>query len=951
MRTGRTHTCALLLSLLGLPACQRGAAPSSATAPTPVLEYEKYQLPNGLDVILHVDHSDPLAAVTMTFHVGSAREIAGRTGFAHLFEHLFFLDSENLGPGGLDRLMTRVGSETNGSTSRDRTNYFEVVPRDALEKALWAEADKLGFFINTVTDAVVAKEKQVVKNEKRQGVDNQPYGHTNDVIDRAMYPEGHPYRWQVIGSLEDLDAASLADVKEFHRRWYGPENATLVVAGDIDVRQTKAWIEKYFAEIPARTVPPVCKPPAVKLAAATRLLHEDNFARLPRLKVAWPTVPLYHPDSYALDLLARLLADGERTPFYQVVVKEAKLAPAVDAENASQELAGRFTMEVTAQAGTDLDSVMAAMDRAFARFEKTGIPAEELERVKAGAEADFYARLGSALGKAFLLANYNIFAPTPGFLPEDLKRLLAVNADDVSRVYETYLKGRPYVAASFVPRGSAELSLAGSNHAEVVEERIVPGEGQFVSAQRGEVPRTPSAIDRSVEPPFGTPASPRAPDVRRDSLGNGLRMLVIQDRETPLVQFELRFKGGTLLEDSGRVGVANLLAETMTKGTAKRTPAELEHAIEILGATIEVTSGREGFSIGGRTLARNFAKTMTLLEEVLLQQRWDSLEFELARERVQNALRRRSAEPGALAEDAFAHLLYSDHILGRNPLGELGTVDSITIADLRKYYERAIVPNVGSFLVAGAVSPEGMRAFLRGLDGRWSPRKVMYPEGPASSDRRAGLYFLDVPGAKQSVLAIGYLALPQTDPDYYPAMVMNFRLGGGGFASDLTQTLREEKGYTYRINSGFAGTDLPGPFQIASSVRSNVTLESLQLVKRLLERHGPTFDNEDLQATKSFLLKSNARAFETLDAKLVILEDMSSYGFPADYVLQREGIVREMTVERVRELAKRYLEPEKMVWLVVGDARSQQDRLRALGLGAPIPVDREGQRITAVGRR
>jgi len=221
-----------------------GTSTPGGSGPTLDIAYEKYELPNGLDVVLHVDRSDPIVVVAMAFHVGSAREVEGRTGFAHLFEHLFFLDSENLGPGGLDRLMTRVGSSTNGSTSRDRTNYFEVVPKDALEKVLWAESDKLGFFINTVTEAVLAKEKQVVKNEKRQGVDNQPYGHTSYVIDRALYPEGHPYRWQVIGSLEDLDAATLEDVKEFHARWYGPNNATLVVAGDIDVEQTKAWIEK-----------------------------------------------------------------------------------------------------------------------------------------------------------------------------------------------------------------------------------------------------------------------------------------------------------------------------------------------------------------------------------------------------------------------------------------------------------------------------------------------------------------------------------------------------------------------------------------------------------------------------------------------------------------------------------------------------------------------------------
>ena len=930
--------------VLAISACVLPEGGGRAADPELRVDYEKYELPNGLDVVLHVDRSDPVAAVAMTFHVGSAREVEGRTGFAHLFEHLFFLDSENLGSGGLDRLMTRVGSSTNGSTNRDRTNYFEVVPKDALEKAIWAESDKLGFFINTVTESVVAKEKQVVKNEKRQGVDNQPYGHSSFVIDRALYPAGHPYRWQVIGSLEDLDAATLADVKEFHGRWYGPNNATLVVAGDIDVAQTKAWIEKYFGEIPQRAMPEVSAAPPVQLTATARLSHEDNFARLPQLTLAWPTVPIYHPDSYPLDVLADLLTDGKRAPFYKVIVEEKELAPAVNAGNGTSELAGRFTMQIRAYADRDLDEVRAAMDSAFARFERDGIPPEELQRLKAGYETSFYGGLSSVLGKAFQLAQYNIFAPSPGYLTEDLERTLAVTDADVQRVYETYIKGQPHVAVSFVPRGSGQLALEGSERAHVVEEPIVPGEGEFVPPDRG-VMRTASAFDRTVEPPFGASPSLRAPAVQTATLDNGLRIFTIEDRELPIVQFELRLKGGLLLEDEARLGVANLLAETMTEGTATKTPEELEQAIDLLGASINVNAGRESFSISGSTLARNFAATMSLVEEILLEPRWDAQQFELARQRVRATLRQRSSIPAALAQDAFARMVYGDHILARNPLGEESTIDGIAIADLQAYYNEALAPGVAAFHAAGAASPDEVRASLAGIASRWTARDVAFPDPPAWSDARAGLYFLDVPGSVQSVLMVGRLALPETDPEFYPATVMNFRLGGGGFASDLTQVLREQKGYTYGVGSGFSGSDLPGPFSISSAVRANVTLESLELIKGMTEQHGPTFDADDLEATKSFLLKNNAMAFETLGAKLGILRDMSTLGFPADYVLQREAVVRDMTIERIRELAGRHLDVDAMVWLVVGDARTQRDRLRALELGQPIPIDRTGRPI------
>ena len=918
-------------------------APHEGTSSLDV-NYEKYELPNGLDVVLHVDRSDPVVAVAMTFHVGSAREVEGRTGFAHLFEHLFFLDSENLGNGGLDRLMTRVGSSTNGSTNNDRTNYYEVVPNDALEKTLWAESDKLGFFINTVTESVVAKEKQVVKNEKRQGVDNQPYGHTSFVIDKALYPVGHPYNWQVIGSLADLDAASLPDVREFHEKWYGPNNATLVVAGGIDVAQTREWIDKYFGDIPARPMPEIGRP-ATMLASSVRLFHEDNFARVPELRLVWPTVPIYHQDSYALGILANLLTDGKQTPFYEVLVEEEELAPSAVANSGHAELAGEFSLRVRTYAGVDLDSAFGGFTKAFERFEE-GIPPSELERVKAKYETQFYAGLSSVLGKAFQLAQYNIFAPNPGYFEEDLERRLAVTAADVMRVYEAYLKDRPYVATSFVPRGAAELALEGSDRAEVVVEPIVAGAEAAFTVQRGTT-RTPAtgSFDRTVEPPFGASTRLSAPTVAGDTLTNGLEILVIEDHETPIVQFALRLRGGHLLEDPSKAGVANLLAQTMTEGTRNKTPEELEQAIDLLGSTITVSSGAQVFVMRGSTMARNYEATMALVEEILLEPRWDEARFDLVRQRVRNSLRQRSANPNALADDAFQKLVYGDHVLGQNPLGDVETIDEITIPDLQAFYERALVPNVAAFHAAGAVSLDVVSESLAGISERWQAGTLSYPEAPTLDDGRPGLYFMDVPDAAQSRLLIGQLALAESDADYYPATVMNFRLGGGGFASDLQQVLREGKGYTYGIGSRFSGTEFPGPFSISSGVRSNVTFESLELIKDILERHAPEFDEKDLEATKSFLIKNNAQAFETLGAKLGVLADMSAYGFPADYVLRQEAIVRDMTIERVRTLADRYIDPTNMVWLVVGDARTQRARLGSLNLGSPIEIDREGNRL------
>ena len=440
----------------------------------PSVSYEKYTLDNGLDVILHIDRSDPVVAINLAAHVGSSREVTGRTGFAHLFEHLLFLDSENLGYGGLDEMNTRIGGEgTNGFTSNDMTQYFQAVPADALEKVIWAEADKLGYFINTVTQTVVDTEKQVVKNEKRQRVDNQPYGHNFYIIGKALYPEDHPYNWQIIGSLDDLEAATLEDVKTFYRRWYVPNNVTLTLSGDFDETEAKVLIEKYFGEIPRGHEVESQKTRAGVLTENISLYHEDNFATVPRLTIVWPTVDQFHPDSFALELLSEYLSIGKRAPLNEVLVDEQKLTSNVVAFNNASELAGEFYILIDANAGGDLDAMPDALKTAMQRFEDNGISQADLDRIKAGYEVQFYGQLENALGKAILLGQYNALSGDPERINSDIRHLQAVTTEDVMRVYNSYVKDRPYITTSIVPKGELELALTGSQQAEVVEEAIV----------------------------------------------------------------------------------------------------------------------------------------------------------------------------------------------------------------------------------------------------------------------------------------------------------------------------------------------------------------------------------------------------------------------------------------------------------------------------------------------
>ena len=913
---------------------------SKETTPEFKVDFEKFTLDNGLQVVLHVDRSDPVVAVALTAHVGSAREIEGRTGFAHLFEHLLFLESENLGKGGLDAMSARIGgSGANGSTSRDRTNYFQTVPKDALEKMIWAEADKLGYFINTVTEPVLAKEKQVVKNEKRQRVDNQPYGHTQYVIDKNLYPKGHPYNWQVIGSLEDLQNATLQDVKDFYNRWYVPNNVTLTIAGDLDVEQTKAWVKKYFDEIPSGdAIDPLEKQPAI-LKTSKRLFYEDNFARAPRLTMVWPTVHQYHPDSYALNVLSEYLTQGKSAPLYKILVEDKELTSNVNMFPYSSELAGQLQLQVTAFNQTDLNDVYDAIKEGFENFEANGISDKDLQRIKAGQETNFYNGLSSVLGKGFQLAQYEIFAGDPGFVNEDVQNILAVTKEDVVRVYNTYIKEQNFIATSFVPKGETHLILDNSALAEVVEEEIIDGaEETFDASIAASYEKTPSSFDRSVEPPYGDSPDVSVPEVWKASMDSGLKVLGTENDEVPLVQFEVRLDGGLLFENHDKVGVSNLLADLMTKGTKTKTPEELENEIALLGATINMYAADEYLMVSGNTLAKNFDKTMALVTEIILEPRWDATEFDLLKKSTISSIQRQKANPNALASNAYAKVLYGEnHILANNNNGTESSVEAIEIEDLKTYYATYLSPTLTTIHVAGDITKDGVLKSLEHLNASWSPKAITLPKLPSVPIvERSKIYFYDVPNAKQSVLQFGYPALKVTDKDYYPATVMNYRLGGGSFASQLTQQLREGKGYTYGIRSRFNGTDLTGDFSISSSVRTNVTYESAALVKEILENYGKNYDSTDLEITKGYTLKSNARAFETLGAKLNMLSNISAYGFPDDYAKQREAIVKAMTIEDMKRLAAQYIRPNEMIYVVVGDAATQMDKLKQLGFGEPV---------------
>jgi len=908
---------------------------------TLAIEFEKYELENGLQVVLHQDKSDPIVSLAIQYGVGSNREKTGRTGFAHLFEHMLFQESENVPQDQFFKKIQNLGGTLNGGTWKDGTIYYEIVPNNALETIMWLESDRMGFLINTVTESAFYNQQEVVQNEKRQSVDNRPYGHTNWVLDKAIYPEGHPYSWQVIGELVDLQNATVEDVKEFYRKFYGPNNATLVLAGDFETEVAKAMIEKYFGEIKRGEEVVKLNPQPVTISETKRLYHEDNFATAAQLNMVWPTLEQYTDDAYALDFLGELLANGKKATMYKVLVEEKELTSRTTAFNRSQELAGAFRIRITANDGVNLADVEDAIFEAFQKFETDGVTDKDVERIKAGLETSFYNDISSILGKSFQLAQYNVFAGDPGFITQDIENIKAVTKEDVMRVYNTYIKDKHYVITSFVPKGKVKLAAKDSQLAAVVEEEIKDNVDVSIADTDDEFVNTPSNFDRSVEPDQGESPKLNIPDSWSVTLANGMTVNGMEHNELPLVNFSLIIDGGHLLNSFDKIGVANLITDILMEGTANKTPEELEEEIELLGASINMFTGRESITISGNTLVRNFEKTMDLVEEILLEPRWDEEELKRIKLSTVNGIKRSAANPNVVARNVSNKLLYGyKHMFAYPTSGTVASVESITMDDLKEFYNKNFSPSVSRFHIVGNINKEQTLAVLSDLETRWESKEVTIPTYEMNGDRdKASLYFVDIPNAKQSVINIGYLSMARTNPDYFAATVMNYKLGGS-FSGNVNLILREEKGYTYGAFTWFFGTKIKGAFTASSSVRTNTTFESVSIFREEIEKYNEGISQEDLDFTKNALIKSNARRFETQGSLLIMLQNISNYNLPEDYIAGEEEIINAMTLEQHKALANKYLDASKMGYLVIGDAATQFDKFKNAGFDEVILLDK-----------
>jgi len=884
-----------------------------------VIPYEKYVLPNGLTVILHEDHSDPLVHVDVTYHVGSAREQVGKSGFAHFFEHMMFEGSDDAPKGTHDKITIGNGGTNNGSTNRDRTNYYETEPSNVLESALWLEADRMGFLLGQVTQARFEVQRATVKNERGQNYDNRPYGLVSQYVYKNLYPYGHPYSWLTIGYIEDLNRSNVNDLKNFFLRWYGPNNATLTIGGDIQPAATIKMVEKYFGSLPRgpEVKPGIITP--VSLNSNRYISFTDNYAQLPLLTIVYPTVPNYHKDMAALDCLSDILGSGKNSVLYQNMVKK-QLALQADAFSDLYELGGAFTIDLVPLPGKSMADMENLYQASLDTFEKRGVTDDDIQKFKARVTTEFVSNLQSVAGKVSRLAEFQTFTGNPNKTADLVKMYNSLTREDVMRVYNTYIKNKGAVVVSVLIKGKVMAPAHPDNYTIDTSHYTAPDYGY---AKLKYVKATDN-FDRKVVPPIQAVPTVKFPEFWRRGLPYGGKVMGINNTEVPYVVLTLAMPGGRLSDakDLSKAGLATLFASMMNEDTKNYTTGQFTLALQKLGSSIRVSSSVDGIVFSVQSLKSNFAKTMALLQERILNARFTPDAFNLNKKQRLESFKIQKSQPAAIAATVFAKLNYgAGNVLGIADAGTEQTVNNITLADINNYYRTYINANGAKAVIVGDITEAEVLPQLAFLNKLPHQKTILAAPAPALPVTKTKIYLVDVPQAAQTQFTIGYgtnLKYSATG-DYYKAYLANYPLGGD-FTSRLNTYLRETKGWTYGADSWFSADKYSGNFTISTGIRANSTDSALVAIideVNNYNKNGPA--NEEVTFMQKAIGQGNALKYETNFQKASALFRMLDYNLSPDYLNQQAAVLKNSTAPQLKAIANKFLPTDKMNILLVGD--------------------------------
>jgi zinc protease len=890
-----------------------------ARADKVVIPYERWKLPNGLTILLHEDHSDPVVNIMVTYKVGSNRESLGKSGFAHFFEHMMFQGSKHVGDEEHFKMVSTAGGDMNGFTERDKTVYYETLPSNYLEMGLWLEADRMGFLLDSLTTKKFENQRDAVKNEKSQNFENQPYAMAFvEEINKVLYPAGHPYSWPVIGYVDDLNRATTEDVKNFFLRWYGPNNAILSISGDFKSADALAMIDKYFGDLkPCPEVKKLRVAP-VTIASDKYTAYRDKIYLPLNLRV-FPTVPQYHRDEAALDLLSSMMGQGNNSIFYKNFVK-SKLALQAYANHESDELSGEFSMGILAyppddfnleKLFTDLD---AKVKNTIEEFGQTGITDEALARAKGQIETQSYAQLNSVFGKNTTISEWERLLGKSSTMSDEIERYTRVTKDDITRVFNKYIKGSGAAVLNtypiFDPKDSVKSvnPYAGQTFPENPEYKglsYTPGKDKF---------------DRSVMPAPGPEKTVKVPEYFTSKLSNGLTVIGTTNKETPEVTMVMTIEGGSLVlpDKLKKLGIAELTASLLNEGTKNFSTEEISAQLEVLGSSISFDANRAATVIRVHSLKKNLDATLKILEEKLMNPGFQDEDFKRSKKQYKEVVKDQDTDPNATASKLFNLALYGNTPQGLSPTGK--TIDNIELADVKDYYNKFYTPSLSNLVVVGDIEEKDLMSKLEFLS-KWQVKDVTIP-APVAADpvTEPRYYIYNKNLAPSSVIVMGYPSLKfDATGDYYKNRIANF-VFGGAFNSRLNLNLREEKGYTYGIRSGFSGGKYTGVFQISASVKRSATaLSMVEILREFKKYEKDGITDAELAYTKSALLNTEAISYEDPYQKADFLSAIVKYNLEKDYTQKQNQILKTITKEDINQQIKKYFDSNKLVTVVVGD--------------------------------
>lgn len=884
-----------------------------------VIPYEKYVLTNGLTVILHEDHSDPVVHVDVTYHVGSAREQVGKSGFAHFFEHMMFEGSDDAPKGMHDKITIGNGGTNNGSTNRDRTNYYETEPSNVLEPTLWLEADRMGFLLGQVTQERFEVQRATVKNERGQNYDNRPYGLVSQYAYKNLYPYGHPYSWLTIGYIEDLNRSNVNDLKNFFLRWYSPNNATLTIGGDIQPAATIKMVEKYFGSLPRgpEVKPGIVAP--VSLSSNRYVSFTDNYAQLPLLTIIYPTVPNYHKDMAALDCLSDILGSGKNSVLYQTLVKK-QLALQADASSDLYELAGEFSADLVPLPGKTMADMEKLYYASLDTFEKRGVTDDDIQKFKARVTTEFISNLQSVAGKVTKLAEFQTFTGNPNKTADLIKMYNSLTRQDVMRVYNTYIKNKGAVVVSVLTKGQ-KMDPARPDNYTVDDSHYTPPDYGY---DKLKYVKATDNFDRKVVPPVQRVPIIKIPKFWQMNMPYGSKVMGINNTEVPYVVLTLTMPGGRLSDakNLSKAGLASLFASMMNEDTKNYTTEQFTLALQKLGSSIRVSSSADAIVFSVQSLKNNFAKTIALLQERVLNAKFTADAFSLNKKQRMESFKLQKSQPASIASTVFAKINYGiNNVLGIADAGTEQTVGNITLADINNYYRTYINDNGVKAVVVGDITQAEVVPKLAFLNKLPHKKNLLTAPAPAAPVSQTKIYLVDVPKAAQTQFAVGYGTNMKYAPtgNYYHAYLANYPLGGD-FTSRLNTYLRETKGWTYGASSGFSADKYSGNFIISTGIRASSTDSALVAIIDQVKNYsqkGPTTD--EVTFMQKAIGQGNALKYETNFQKASFLYRMLDYNLAPGYLSQQAAVLKNITAAQLKVISGKVLPIDQMNILLVGD--------------------------------